>query len=330
MTRSVRIVAVVALLLGLAAVAALVARPPTSPPPGTSPPATPPPTESGTTQRPTETSAPSPNTVPVQAPVLVGAGDIGRCRDTSDEATAEIVARTPGTVFTAGDNAYPDGERQDFSACYAPGWGAFKERTRPALGNHDYGTPGAAAYFDYFGAAAGERGKGWYAFDLGTWRIYVLNSNCHRIDCDGDSEQVSWLRADLASHPSACVGAIWHHPRFSSSRHGNSEEVAPFWEALHAAGATWVVSGHDHVYERFAPQNSSAALDPAGIRQFVVGTGGANPYAFKSPQPNSEVRQTDLVGVIKLTLRAGRYDWEFLAAAGTPFHDKGSGTCSRR
>lgn len=263
-------------------------------------------------------------------PMLVGAGDIAGCNYDRDEETAKLLDDIPGTVVTLGDNVYPDGTDLQFNDCYDPTWGRHKARTRPAPGNHDYHTPGASGYFNYFGTAAGEPDKGYYSYDLGDWHIIVLNSNCSEVGgCAGDSPQGQWLQADLAAHPTVCTLAYWHRPRFSSGRHGNSSAVAPFWRILYGAGADVVLNGHDHDYERFAPQNPDGVADPArGIRQFVVGTGGKGLRPFETIQPNSEVKNSTTHGVLKLTLRAASYDWEFIPIAGDTFADSGSGACN--
>jgi hypothetical protein len=260
--------------------------------------------------------------------VLVGAGDIASCGLTADTATSRLVAGIAGTVFTAGDNAYEDGTPANFSQCYQPTWGPFKDRTSPSPGNHDYETAGASGYLAYFGARAAPAGTTWYAYDLGTWRIYALDSNCFVVGCDPGGAQYEWLQADLAANPRPCVLAYWHHPRFSSGQHGNDAEVAPFWDVLYAAGAEVIVNGHDHDYERFAPQRPNATADAAtGIRQFVVGTGGASLRSFGSTKANSQVRHSGSHGVIKLTLSDGGYAWQFVPVAGKTFTDTGSGAC---
>ena len=257
--------------------------------------------------------------------VLVGAGDIGACDLPGAAQTGRLLDRIAGTVFTAGDNAYPNGTRGQFASCYDPAWGRQKFRTRPTPGNHDYRVPGAASYFDYFGPRAGERGRGWYAYDLGGWRVYALNSS---IAEGAGSEQEVWLRADLAAHPTRCALAYWHHPRFSSGPHGTSTGPAALYQALYDAGADVVVNGHDHLYERFAPQAPDGRADPArGLRQFVVGTGGGPLYDFGDPQPNSEVRYNAGYGVLKLTLFPRGYTWQFLGVEGGRVIDSGSGTC---
>jgi hypothetical protein len=258
--------------------------------------------------------------------ILLAAGDIAGCNWDADEATAQLVESQPGTVATLGDNAYGDGTAEQFAECYDPTWGRFKDRTKPAPGNHDYNTNGASGYYAYFGAAAGDPAKGYYSYALGAWHVIVLNSN---IDMSAGSPQEQWLRNDLAAHPAACTLAYWHHPRFSSGgSHGNDEDTAPLFQALYGAGAEIVLSGHEHDYERFAPQTPDAQPDPNfGIREFVVGTGGAQFYDFDPPQPNSEVRNNDTHGVLKLTLNPDGYTWEFLPVAGASFTDSGSGTC---
>ena len=268
----------------------------------------------------TVTVAPQPASV-----VLVGAGDIASCSGTADEATAALLDGIAGTVFTAGDNAYENGSVSDYANCYGPGWGRHKSRTRPALGNHEYNTAGAAGYFGYFGATVGDAAGGYYSYDLGAWHIIVLNSN---ILMSAGSAQESWLRTDLAAHTAKCTLAIWHHPRFSSGHHGSSTASQPLWQALYEAGADVVVVGHDHTYERFAPQKPDGQIDAArGIREFVVGTGGADLYQFEHPAPNSQMQNNTTHGVLKLTLYGDHYDWKFIPVTGSSFTDAGTGTC---
>ena len=266
-------------------------------------------------------------------PVLIAAGDIAGCGHLGDTATAAVVSSAiGGTVAMLGDAVYNDGSASQFANCYGPTWGRFKWRTRPAIGNHEYRTPGASGYFNYFGVRAGPRGKGWYSYELGQWHVVVLNSNCSKVACGKGSEQERWLRADLAAHANKCTLAYWHHPRFSSdNRHGNWPSVGPFWEALYEFGADVVLSGHAHVYERFAPQNPWGKADPAfGIRQFTVGTGGNGLYGFQGVKPNSQVRQAKTLGALKLTLHSGGYDWKFLPQAGKTFTDSGTTACHGR
>jgi hypothetical protein len=266
---------------------------------------------------------------PAPSATLLAAGDVASCGSNGDEQTAALVARVPGTVALLGDAVYERGTPQEFASCYAPSWGQFRARTRPAVGNHEYGTPGAAGYFAYFGPAAGHPDRGYYAYRLGSWRAIVLNSNCGRVGgCGPGSPQLAWLRAELAAHRSACTLAYWHHPRFSSGLHGNDLTVAPFWQALYAAGADVVLAGHDHHYERLAPLTPGARVDGRrGIRQFIVGTGGRSHYPTLRRAPASRVREWQTFGVLRLTLRAGGYDWRFVPVAGSRFTDAGSGRC---
>jgi hypothetical protein len=258
--------------------------------------------------------------------VLAGAGDIASCSGNGDEATADLLDGIEGTVFAAGDTVYEDGTAAEFAECYEPSWGRFKERTRPAIGNHEYGTPGASGYFDYFGDAAGPDRAGYYAFDHGLWRIYVLNSMCDRVACDAGSAQERWLRTDLSVNPRRCAAAIWHHPRFSSS--GSNAAVRPLWQALQDAGAELVLSGHAHNYERFRPQTAAGTADPIrGVRGFVVGTGGRSLGGFGTILPNSEVRNASTYGVLRLTLRPNNYDWSFVPQVGRTFTDRGTASC---
>jgi Calcineurin-like phosphoesterase/RTX calcium-binding nonapeptide repeat (4 copies) len=260
---------------------------------------------------------------------LTAAGDIADCNPGA-EITAGLVDGLPGTVAVLGDAAYQKGTPDEFARCYEPTWGRHRARTRPAVGNHEYGTPGAAGYFAYFGAAAGEAGKGWYSYELGAWHVVALNSNCtHAGGCQAGSEQERWLRADLAANEAECTLAYMHHPRFSSANvHGGSSAVEPLWRALEDARAEVVLAGHDHDYERFAPQTAAGALDTErGVRQFVVGTGGRPLYPFGTPEPNSEVRDNTTWGVLHLRLRDGRYDWRFVGRPGSSFADAGTRSC---
>ncbi|MEX2221494.1 MAG: ABC transporter substrate-binding protein [Candidatus Rokuibacteriota bacterium] len=267
---------------------------------------------------------------PAGGVVLVGAGDITSCTSDGDEATASLLDAIDGIVFTLGDHAYEAGTPIEFAACYEPSWGRHKPRTRPSPGNHDYLTPNASGYFAYFGAAAGDPGRGYYSYDLGSWHIIALNSNCSHVGgCGPESPQERWLRADLAAHPAACTLAYWHHPRFSSGAQGNEADVTAFWQALYEHRAEIVLAGHDHVYERFAPQKPNGESDPAGgLRQFVVGTGGATQHRFDGPPAaNSEARNDDTFGVLKLTLHPTGYEWRFIPVAGRSFTDSGRGRC---
>jgi hypothetical protein len=266
---------------------------------------------------------------PAPDPVLLAAGDIADCASAGDEATAALLDTLGGTIASLGDHAYLEGSAEQFARCYEPSWGRHRARTRPAVGNHEYRTPGAAPYFAYFGAAAGDPAKGYYAYDLGQWHVVVLNSNCTFVSCAAGSAQERWLRADLAANPRACTLAYWHHPLFTSStHHGGATETRPLFQALYEANAEVVLTGHNHNYERFAPQNPQGKLDAArGVREFVVGTGGASRYDFGPAQPNSQARDATSYGILRMTLRPGGYDWLFVPEAGKTFTDVGTGTC---
>ncbi len=260
---------------------------------------------------------------------VLAAGDIAGCDTSGDEATAALLDRLPGTVLALGDLAYEYGTPAQYE-CYDATWGRHKDRTRPTPGDHDYERPGAQTYFDYFGSAAGDPEEGYYSYDLGDWHIVSLNSNCGQVGgCGPSSAELPWLRADLAANPAACTLAYFPNSVFSSGAiHGNQSTPRPFWEELYAAGADVVLGGDDHVYERFAPQTPEGESDPAtGIREFVVGTGGRSHYDFDTIQPNSEIRNNDTFGILKLTLMSDRYQWEFIAEEGKTFTDSGETQC---
>ena len=267
--------------------------------------------------------------------VLVGAGDIAGCQNLEGaRATAKLIEQIPGTVFAAGDLAYEKGSAEEFKNCYDQAWGRFKDRTRPALGNHEYVDPTASAYFQYWGAQAGPRGKGYYSYELGDWHIVVLNTNCYVKElggCGAGSPQETWLKEDLAKRPTACILAYGHHALFSSGvfkKHAVHPELKQLWEDLYAAHADVVLAGHEHSYERFALQDPEGKSDPAnGIREIVVGTGGRSHDLLGFAEANSEVREWDTFGVLKLTLSPGKYAWEFIPEEGKNFHDVGTGAC---
>jgi acid phosphatase type 7 len=269
-------------------------------------------------------------TTATSAPVLVGAGDIATPSAQNDEATAKLLDNIPGTVYTVGDNTYPNGAASEFTNYYGPTWGRHKNRTRPSVGDHEYNTLNASGYFDYFGASAGDPKKGYYSYNLDDWHAVVLNSNCAQIGgCGSTSPMVTWLKNDLAANPKRCTVAYFHHPLFSSGgEHGNVVAVKPIWEALYAANADVVLNGNDHNYERFASQTPSGVADAArGIREFVVGTGGGGLYSFGTVKPNSQVRNNTTHGVLKLTLYPTSYEWKFVPVAGKTFTDSGTTTC---
>lgn len=280
-------------------------------------------------------AAPSPDAAP--GVTVYAAGDIARCAypdpaysgaaDTARTVAAGLAADPGAVVLTLGDHTYPRGKAQEFTDCYGPTWGRFKDRTWPAPGNHEYYTPHAAPYFAYFGARAG---RGYYSLDLQGWHIVSLDSN---LAPDAQRAQLAWLRDDLAAHPARCTLAFWHHPLYSSGGHGSVPVMREAWRMLMDAGAELVLSGHDHDYERFAPQDADGRLDRAhGMRQFVAGTGGAYPTPFLLTVANSEVRDNGRTGVLRLRLLDGRYEWEFLESGrltslALPAPDHGSDVC---
>jgi alkaline phosphatase len=290
----------------------------------TLPPQTPSPTSTfgHASERPT--TAPTPS--PPAAATLIAAGDVASCELTGDSETGALVEQLDGTVALLGDGVYPAGSDETYSACYDPVWGAWRDRTRPAIGNHDAAADGGAAYFRYFGATAGMPGEGWYSYELGTWHVVVLDSNCDLVGCAAGSAQMEWLADDLAESDALCTLAYWHHPRFSSGPHGDDPAVGPFWDALLAERAELVLAGHEHQYERFAPQAADGSADPRGLRQFTVGTGGAQPRPAVRVAPNSELIIDDALGVLVLTLRHDGYDWSFVGADDGR-GDAGTGTC---
>ena len=261
-------------------------------------------------------------------PTLVGAGDIASCASTGDEDTAALLDTIPGTVFTAGDNVYESGTTAEWTNCYDPTWGRHKARTRPALGNHDHATGSATEYYTYFGANAGDPSKGYYSYDLGSWHVVVLNTECSMVGgCGAGSPQEAWLKQDLAANTSACTVAYWHNPLFTSSSTGGPPDVKAFWDDLIADGTELVMNGDKHVYERFAPQDSSGRGLQTGMREFIVGTGGRSHGSFVATAANSQVRDNTSYGVLKLTLHATGYSWQFVPVAGASFTDSGAAAC---
>lgn len=288
------------------------------------------------TPLPSATPAPTltftPTLTPTPAEItLVGAGDIAVCDLPGSEGTARLIEALPqAVVFSLGDGSNEQATLKQYQTCFDPTWGRFKERIHPAAGNHDYVQPGAEGYYTYFGAAAGDPSKGYYSYDLGAWHIVVLNTNCGYVEgCRAGSPQELWLRSDLAQHPAQCTLAYGHEPRFSSGLHGRNDNLQALWQALYEANAELVISGHDHDYERFAPQDPSGALDLIrGIRQFVVGTGGAElrlpPGQFAE---HSEKMFARSHGVLQLTLRPNSYAWAFVPADGAMQTDSGEALC---
>lgn len=307
--------AVIASVVSFAA--ARCSKPPTAPSPG----------------GPNSPTVPNGPTAPLPTPnisaVFVGAGDIADCPGGAD-ATASLIDRIGGDVYTLGDNAYPNGSAENYAGCFDRSWGRHRGRIHPAPGNHEYNTPNAAGYFGYFGDAAGPYGLGYYSFNLGAWHIVSLNSNYApnegNINVGAGGAQAAWLRADLAMNQQRCTLAFWHHPLFSSGQNGDNPPMRELFRILYEANADLLLSGHDHLYERFAPQDPDGRNDPArGIRQFIVGTGGVGFYRFMSRKPNSEQQIADSYGVLKLTLNPDNYQFEFITPGGT--RDMGSGPC---
>ena len=284
-----------------------------------------------------------------RVPVIAAAGDIacdplGRfyrrgignryhCRQMM---TSSLILKGHYTaVLALGDLQYPDGSLAKFRRSYGQSWGRFKKKTIPVPGNHEFETPHASGYFSYFDGRgnvtgrAGHRRRGWYSRELGRWHVIILNSNCARVRCGPRSRQASWLRRDLNRHPNRCVLAAYHHPRYSSGFHEEDQDVSTFWRILHRAGADVVLNGHDHDYERFAPQGARHRLDRAhGVVEFVVGTGGHSLFQLGRPVPNSRARQDDRFGFLKLRLGRGRYRWNYKLAPGGRSFDAGSRRCT--
>jgi hypothetical protein len=255
---------------------------------------------------------------------LVGTGDIGLCGSPAVAATAELVDRVAGVVFTTGDHAYPNGSAQNFRDCYEPHWGRHRARTRPTPGNHDYEFGAGAAYYAFFGENAGPSGLGYYSYTAGPWRVIAVNSE---IAVGPGSTQLLWLRSELAASQARCTMVYWHKPLFSSGPNGPNRGLREIWRTLYEFDADLVVNGHDHLYERFAPQDPDGRLDPQrGIRQITVGTGGGNLYT-----PITSAANTEAIGlahgVVRLTLSAGNYQWEFIPIPGASYSDSGIGQC---
>jgi hypothetical protein len=292
-------------------------------------------------------------------PVIAAAGDIacdpaaqnfkggqGSGSSCRQKATSDLlVAAKPAAVLLLGDNQYWCGSLQAFQGSYDASWGRLKSITRPAVGNHEYVTSGssasftptgcnssnagAAGYFKYFGsAAAGVNGQGYYSYDVGAWHLIALNAECGFVTgaCSASGAQGKWLANDLATHKNRCTLAYWHEPLFSSGGRATSK-VLPFWQLLAAAGVDVVLNGHDHIYERFAPQTPGGAANPDGIREFIAGTGGSGHTGIGTAARNSVVRNSSTYGILKLTLHPASYDWSFVPISGGGFTDSGTGTC---
>ena len=278
------------------------------------------------------TSGPTPDRS--SDPVIAAAGDIA-CepgapvtpQSCQQEATSDLLVRRElAAVLTLGDEQYVEGRLKNFRTQYGPTWGRVLSITHPAPGNHEYKS-GGDGFFQYFGAAAGDPRHPYYSFEVGSWHLIALDSECVAAGgCQRGSAQEQWLQSDLRAHPARCTLAFWHEPRFSSGGHGGNVDYQAFWQDLFAAGAELVLNGHDHDYERFAPQTPTGSAAANGIREFVVGTGGKNLRPLRDPKPNSEAR-SDTFGVLELTLHSDSYDWQFVPIAGSSFTDSGHGQC---
>lgn len=286
---------------------------------------------------------PPPPPLPLPPAILLAAGDIADCRLPHDSLTALLLDAVPDSsaqgwpvvVAPLGDNVYDNGTDTEYANCYAPNWGRHRYRSRPAPGNHDYNTPGATGYYNYFGLLAGPAGKGWYSYDIGRWHIVVLNSNWHsptRVDNSANSEQMNWLRADLAATTKVCQAVYFHHPHFSSSNRTADTGMVHAWRIMYAAGVELVLNGHDHAYERFAPMDADGDRDDAwGVRQItsgMAGTGATGGTPFGAIHRSSEARQNTVTGILKVTLDSTFYRWEFVSAPGRgPYTDEGRTDC---
>jgi acid phosphatase type 7 len=275
-----------------------------------------------------------PDDVAVKTPTLLAAGDIAECDHEGDEATAEILAEYPeATIAPLGDLAYDRGTPEEFRECFGPSWGKFENRMRPVTGNHDHSTEDAQGYWEFFGEQGGPFDKYYYTYDLGSWHVVALNSDCWRVEgCEADDPQAEWLQSDLERSGARCTLAYWHRPPFTSGRYGepaDTERVRPLWQILHEHGVELLLTGHEHSYERFHPMDAAGNRDnETGVRLIIVGTGGGNLRAFDNPElPTTAVRDASTWGVLRLTLGEGEYAWEFLPVEGGTFTDSGTGTC---
>jgi acid phosphatase type 7 len=261
--------------------------------------------------------------------IFIGAGDVSFCDSNGDVLTGKILDRFPGTIYLLGDASNNSGRPEEYTNCFDPAWGRFKPRLKPAIGNHDYITDNGKNYFDYFGVIAGEAGKGYYSYDLGAWHIIVLNSQCGSSDCASGSPEEKWLRKDLADHPGGCKLAYWHAPPFSSGHDANEPRTLPLYKELDEAGVDVLLTGHQHHYERFIAQDADAQPRPGqGLREFIVGTGGAWTDPVRVPPlANSQVIFTDTFGVLKMELYPGWYTWQFIPVPGKPRSDWGRDVC---
>jgi hypothetical protein len=257
-----------------------------------------------------------------------GRGSGSYCRASAVDKVIKSV--NPNAVLALGDEQYDTGRYRAFRKSYDHSWGQQRAETYPVPGNHEYeGTSNASGYFRYFGPHAGPNPKGWYSVTMGSWRLIGLNSNCFIVGCARGTAQFNWLRHLLKTRPSACSLAFMHHPLVSSGPHGDDEAHAkPLWKLLFHYGVDVALVGHDHIYERFAPVDPSGTKNKRhGIREFIVGTGGAMHYGISGVHRYSQVHNTTAFGVLQLTLRSGAYDWRFRPAAGATFTDSGTTAC---
>jgi 3',5'-cyclic AMP phosphodiesterase CpdA len=279
---------------------------------------------------------------PPRLPTIAAAGDIVCAPGSKDpcrhlETLAVVEALAPDLVLPLGDNQYESGSQNEYAEAYNLSWGRLRANSRPVPGNHEYQDDFTAqGYFDFFNGAgsvtgpAGERGKGYYSYNFGDWHFVALNSNCAHVrgGCGVNSLQERWLREDLQTNRRPCTLAYAHHPRFSSGINGSGDNLAPLWQALYEYGVDVYLAGHDHHYERFAPQRPDGVSDPEhGVREFVVGTGGRSITPFRTILANSEIQDTTSFGVLSMRLGPTGYQWKYLAAAGMPLADSGTGTC---
>lgn len=285
------------------------------------------PTFTSRSSTPILTRTPQPTSTPVY---FSGAGDISICGQTGDDQTAAILLNRVGSglYFSAGDSSNENGSMYEYQNCFDASWGQLLPDLRVVPGNHDYYSNPMENYWIYFDGIAGEPGEGWYSFEHGDWHIVMLNSNCGYVGCGPSSEQISWLKKDLASSKNKCSLAIWHHPRFNSGIAGNADWLYTFWDVLYEHDVDVVVNGHDHHYERMAKINPQGEADRIfGIRSFIVGTGGASYYGIDQIQPFSEVRITDHFGIIHFELKPRSYSWQFINVDGEVM-DQGADACS--
>jgi len=272
----------------------------------------------------------------IDGQIVLTAGDIGDCWSKGTEATetAKLLDKLSGTIITLGDNVYSDGRKENFDNCFEATWGRYKDRIYPGIGNHDTYEGSAAAYFEYFGKNAGDSDKGYYSFNLGDWHLVAVNTlilatpcSSNSVGCKRYSNQMEWLKNDLEKNQTKCTLIYGHHPGFTSQTESISYELIPMWELAYSQNVDLILKGHVHMYERFALQDPKSRLDPKkGIRQFIVGTGGAGLGGYREKAKNIEVINNEKHGILKLILGKGEYEWEFISTDGS-FVDKGRDVC---